>query len=159
MIKYRLSFRKVASTINVVYCEGEFLANPSRATAVNAAMHLRDQPVRLWSAAALLGRYMLRYERKYRRPFKGSREFVMSLHKDINTLIEREGREDVARGIDAVFSDKLKWVTMNHMGFLLNKDNFTKYVVPVMAEPTKAAGEQSEWGQRSDDVASEEVRL
>jgi len=100
--------------------------------------------------------YSRQYEARYRRKIRGLK-LAHVIRGNLAHLVNRVGREEALAAVKAVFTHpKLKWVSSCPDAFLASRDNFERYLVPVLAEQV-SAGEQSEWRGPKDVHESQEM--
>ena len=150
---------RLRSDTKLEYCIQQFGKDPNRRWVRKAAECCRQTGK--WKPLGLVGLYLAAYENRYKRKWPGSKLGLVDLHRDMKTLHKRLGLE-VPAAIEAVFSERMKWVS-NQISLLLNRDAYAKHVVPVietLKTARKQRGEQAEWeGTRSTEAACEEVLL
>jgi uroporphyrinogen-III decarboxylase len=91
------------------------------------------KPCSVWSPMVIVGHYLLQYEAKHQITWEGNKKDFKKILQAAVQLIERYGVEKAYLAIEAVFSEKMRWV-MFPDSILLSEQNFQRYVVPVMTQ-------------------------
>jgi hypothetical protein len=164
----RWKFRRPKQTAEVKPSDSDwsdvFFSKPTAGNAKRIAAEMAATPTKDWPTVAVLGRYIGGYENRFKRAWPAGPVALQSALRGVASLVQREGAETACAAIDAVFSQHLRWVNGDLLGFLLHETNYVRFVIPAMSrvEETrrKQAGEQSEWsGPRSETSAYEEIIL
>lgn len=115
-----------------------------------------------WPVLAVVGWYMHQYRKRFCREWKGGIAGVRQLHFDVTCLTLKWDVELAVDAIEAVFSDALKWVKGDHLSFMFNGNNMTRFVIPavdVVKTARRGKGEQAEWSGKRGEAGFEEVAL
>jgi hypothetical protein len=129
---------------------------------VQALDLVRGDPRATWPVLAVVGWYMDRYRKRFCREWKGGVPVVAQLYTDITCLTLKWDVETTVDAIEAVFSDAMKWVKGDHLGFMFNDSNMTRFVIPavdVVKAARRGKGEQAEWSGARKAEGYEEVSL
>lgn len=135
-----------------------FLQLPSSALTLVDGQIPREE----WPVLAIVGLYLREYERRFRRKWRGGQVGLAGLYEDVEAFVAAWDVATAIGAIEVVFSDRMKWVTGDHMRFLQNQSNMTRFVVPLVAEAEEkrvGRGEQAEWAGARASAGSREVRL
>ena len=134
-----------------------FQERPTQGLALEAVSWFEQEkiPRERWTTAGLVGKFILGYQDRFKRKLASiGSAFFVEVVINLATLVTRVGMKDAVDAVEAVFHPRLKWVSSSHHKFLLNENNYARFIIPVMAEieaernPT-AKGEQAEFRLKS----------
>lgn len=146
---------------------GGFADRPSMRTSREALEFLRTEkvPRESWPVSGIVALFIEGYETRFRRKVTSmGGNFFAEVVVAVAQLVIRVGAKDASDSVEAVFSDQLKWVTSSHHKFLLNENNYAKFIIPAMAAidekrvgRARAAGEQAEFTRDNSGEGCEEI--
>jgi hypothetical protein len=101
-------------------------------------------PTKFWNVLSVMGKMLQAYEARFHQSFKSGTTLQWELYDGLSKLVLEYGAEDVADGIDVIFSPEMRWVDSPAWAFL-RPAFFEKHVLPrVHNGRTVIVGEQAE---------------
>lgn len=135
--------------------QAAFLKAPGLRPLRQAHRHMQKVAVDEWPALLFTALFCHAYYNRFKRDWRGA-DNLIELHNAMVTLIEKEGRVALKRGIELIFSQEFQWVT-THLGSLRSEKFWTQFLVPAMARRPITKGEQSEWQGARTEAAFQQV--
>lgn len=98
-----------------------------------------------WGAEVLFGLWVTLYEKRFVRRWTATETYGWEVVDGLRTLVKRRGSEETAGAVTVLFT-QLRWVSSDHLGFLLRESTYERFIVPALAGGAEnRKGEQSEW--------------
>lgn len=120
--------------------ERTFPPPPTRKKALAAYEAERTTPPADWSPLALLGGYLVQYEKARGRKSPGT---LLETSVQLQLLVSRVGGAEAWAACQVAVGRELRWVTHSLTRFLADASTYERYVQPLLGKVTR--GEQAEW--------------